>query len=244
MINDNLEQQAKAIYDYWFTQFDFPNDNNKPYHSSGGKMKWNKQLNAEIPANWTVKTLDKVMEFLSGYSFYSQSYCNNGKYRLLTIKNVQDYGINLKVDNYINELPKNLPDYCLLQPYDILMSLTGNVGRIGIMYLPNCLLNQRVALVKPRNKDLHSYVYFLLKSNFLRKSMETIAGGSSQKNLSPIETGKLSIAFNFDVAQRYSIICNKYLNIIVSNLIENYELEALRDWLLPMLMNGQVTISD
>ena len=243
-INDNLEQQAKLLYDYWFTQFDFPDKSGKPYRSSGGKMVWNEQLKRTVPDGWTTNPLSDIFTFKSGYSFSSDLYEVSGKYKLLTIKNVQNNGINLNVDNYINVLPDNVPDYCLLKAKDILMSLTGNVGRVGIMYADNCLLNQRVALAEPVNINQRVFVYFLLKSDIIHKQYEMIANGSSQQNLSPIEAEKISIAYNSEVATKFSTLCSEYLNTIVSNLAENQELINIRDWLLPMLMNGQATISD
>lgn len=243
-INDNLEQQAKLIYDYWFTQFDFPDENGKPYFSSGGKMVWNEQLKRNIPENWAVVPLSTVFNFKSGFPFSSDLYVTKGRYKLLTIKNVQDNGINFDVDNHINDIPSNVPDYCFLKANDILMSLTGNVGRIGIMYDDGCLLNQRVALAKPVNEDLNSFVYFILKSDMIRKQYETIANGSSQKNLSPVEAENVLIAYNEQVAKHFASFANKYLKTIVSNLLENESLIHLRDWLLPMLMNGQATIAD
>ena len=243
-INDNLEQQAKLLYDYWFTQFDFPDENGEPYRSSGGKIVWNEQLKRTIPDGWTTNPLSDIFTFKSGYSFSSDLYEVSGKYKLLTIKNVQNNGINLNVDNYINVLPDNVPDYCLLKAQDILMSLTGNVGRVGIMYADNCLLNQRVALAEPVNINQRVFVYFLLKSDIIHKQYEMIANGSSQQNLSPIEAEKVIIAYNPEVATKFSTLCNEYLNTIVSNLAENQELINIRDWLLPILMNGQATISD
>ena len=243
-INDNLEQQARLLYDYWFTQFDFPDENGEPYRSSGGKMVWNEQLKRTIPDGWTTNPLSDIFTFKSGYSFSSDLYEVSGKYKLLTIKNVQNNGINLNVDNYINVLPDNVPDYCLLKAKDILMSLTGNVGRVGIMYADNCLLNQRVALSEPVNINQRVFVYFLLKSDIIHKQYEMIANGSSQQNLSPLEAEKVIIAYNPEVATKFSALCNEYLNTIVSNLAENQELINIRDWLLPMLMNGQATISD
>lgn len=244
LLNDNLELQLKTLYDYWFTQFDFPDEDEKPYHASGNKLIWNDTLKREIPQNWEVVPMTKVFTFESGYPFSSDLYGKTGTYKLLTIKNVQNTGINLNVDAYINDLPSNMPDYCLLKPNDILMSLTGNVGRIGIMYSDNCLLNQRVALARPVKKEWNSFVYFLLKSDLIHKQFETIANGSSQQNLSPIEAGNVAIAFDEKTVNNFSAICDKYLSTIVSNLAENQELSNLRDWLLPMLMNGQATIKD
>lgn len=148
-INDNLQQRLKMLYDYWFTQFDFPDENGRPFKSSGGAMTWNDKLKTDIPVSFSATPLSAILIFLSGYSFSSKDYVDVDKYKLITIKNVQDNGINLNVDNYIEKIPSGMPDYCLLSPGDILMSLTGNVGRIGVMYDYNCLLNQRVALIQP-----------------------------------------------------------------------------------------------
>lgn len=234
----------KMLYDYWFTQFDFPDNNGNPYRSSGGKLVWNDIIKKDIPQNWRAIPMSDVFKFESGYPFSSDTYKTYGKYKLLTIKNVQSNGINTNVDNYIEELPANLPEFCLLKPNDILMSLTGNVGRIGIMYSNDCLLNQRVALAKPVNKEWNSFVYFLLKSDLVHKQYETIANGSSQQNLSPIEAGNVMIPFCESVTSQFSAICKKHLATIVANLAENQELTNIREWLLPMLMNGQATIED
>lgn len=207
-------------------------------------MVWNEQLKRTIPDSWTTNPLSDIFTYKSGYSFSSDLYEVSGKYKLLTIKNIQNNGINLNVDNYINILPDNVPDYCLLKAKDILMSLTGNVGRVGIMYTDNCLLNQRVALAEPVNINQRVFVYFLLKSDIIHKQYKMIANGSSQQNLSPIEAEKVIIAYNPEVVTKFSTLCNEYLNTIVSNLAENQELVKLRDWLLPMLLNGQATISD
>lgn len=232
------------LYDYWFTQFDFPNDNGEPFKTSGGKLEWNEILKRNIPDNFSVISISQILSFLSGYSFSSDDFKSNAKYKLLTIKNVQDTGIIPEVDNFIDDIPMNMPEYCLLKPKDILMSLTGNVGRVGILYFSNCMLNQRVALVKANNSKIYAYVYMLLKSDYIRKKFETIAGGSSQANLSPIEAANTHIAYNDLLAEKFSNLAEPLINQIVANLQENLALTELRDWLLPMLMNGQATITD
>lgn len=243
-INDNLQQRLKMLYDYWFTQFDFPDENGRPFKSSGGAMTWNDKLKTDIPVSFSATPLSAILIFLSGYSFSSEDYVDVDKYKLITIKNVQDNGINLNVDNYIEKIPSGMPDYCLLSPGDILMSLTGNVGRIGVMYDYNCLLNQRVALIQPDKTELRPYIYFLLKSDIIRKKFESIAGGSSQANLSPVEAAETIIAYNEEIAVKYAKNAAPIFKNLIHNLCENQELENLRDWLLPMLMNGQATVSN
>ena len=241
-INDNLYEQMMLVFNYWFIQFNFPDKNKKPYKSNGGKMTFNENIGQFIPDDWIIKPINQLVDLVSGFSFSSTYYEKDGKYPLITIKNVQDNGINLNVDNYLNFIPENMPDYCLLKQLDILMSLTGNVGRVGLMYIDNCFLNQRVALINPLNKNLKPYIFNLFKSNFLKKRMETIANGSSQKNLSPVEVGCFEIPFNQEIQEIFSNKFSNHIATITRNLNENHKLIKLRDWLLPMLMNGQATI--
>ena len=244
LVNDNLHQQLDIIYNYWFTQFDFLSKNGNPYKSSGGKMKWDNSMKEFIPESFVPIKLNEIFSIYSGYPFSSSDYSNEGIYKLITIKNVQDSGINLDVDNYLDNIPLDIPSYCLLKSGDILMSLTGNVGRVGLMYGNNYVLNQRVGIIVPKDNNISSYIYCLLKSRIIRKKLETLAGGSSQANLSPIEASNIIIPFNDIVANHFSKIANPIIKLIIDNYLENKTLISLRDWMLPMLMNGQVTITD
>lgn len=237
-INDYLEEMAKTIYDYWFVQFDFPDKNGKPYKSSGGTFK------NGLPIGWNYVPIKNICNILSGFSFQSDDYVQNGKYKLLTIKNVQDTGINLDVDNYINILPENMPDFCKLDIGSILMSLTGNVGRVGILYDSNCLLNQRVSLMQAKNPIMTPFIYCLLKSSKMRYILESLATGTSQKNLSPIEAGNIMIPYDSKIVKNFSKKVTPLIDSIITNLKENNNLTNLREWLLPMLMNGQATIEN
>lgn len=237
-INDYLEEMAKTIYDYWFVQFDFPDGNGKPYKSSGGTFK------TGLPIGWNYVPIKNICNILSGFSFQSDNYVKNGKYKLLTIKNVQDTGINLDVDNYISILPENMPEYCKLDIGSILMSLTGNVGRVGILYDSNCLLNQRVSLMQAKNPIMAPFIYCLLKSGKMRYILESLAIGTSQKNLSPIEAGNIMIPYDSEIVNDFSKKVTPLIDFIITNLKENNHLTNLRNWLLPILMNGQATIED
>ena len=244
LTNYNLEQQAMSLYDYYFTQFDFPSQENKPYRTSGGNLVWNNELKSNIPSNWSSISLSDIINILSGFAFSSELYVEKGKYPLYTIKNVQDDGIVTSVDNYINNLPSNLPDYCLLKSGDILTSLTGNVGRVGVVYENNALLNQRVAKLSPKYHDLYPFVLYTMKSKLIRKKIETIAIGSSQANISPLDIVSLKIPFNRDIALLFSQRTQEIVCKCISNMKENASLISLRNFLLPMLMNGQATIKE
>lgn len=239
-INNELESIAKTLYNYWFLQFEFPNEERKPYKSSGGKMVWNEELKREIPNGWDVSELKKQVDFISGYPFSSDDYSSDGKYKIYTIKNVQNGYINCDVDNRINDIPSNMDSKCMLNPGDLIMSLTGNVGRIGLVFEKNVLLNQRVLKLIPNNFG-KLYIYLLLRDETMRKNIELLASGTSQKNLSPINLGKLKVLLPCKeilnvFEKKYGVIYDK----MIKNLIENQILISLRDFLLPLLMNGQV----
>ena len=238
-INQELEAMAKTLYDYWFVQFDFPDQNGKPYKSSGGKMDYNPELKREIPEGWGVTKLNEVVDLISGYPFSSNDYVTSGKYKLYTIKNVQDGYTVDKVDNYLDFLPSNMSDECQLRRGDLIMSLTGNVGRVGMVYEDDVLLNQRVLKLNPINKTHKSFIYSFFRSDVTKAHLENMSTGTSQKNLSPIDIGNMMIPFPFPSESLLSKFVNN-LNMLENNLVENQQLTQLRDWLLPMLMNGQV----
>ena len=238
-INQELEAMAKTLYDYWFLQFDFPDQNGKPYKSSGGKMVYNSELKREIPEGWGVRKLNEVLDLISGYPFSSNDYVTSGKYKLYTIKNVQDGYTVDKVDNYLDFLPSNMSHECQLRRGDLIMSLTGNVGRVGMVYEDDVLLNQRVLKLNPINKTHKSFIYSFFRSDVTKAHLENMSTGTSQKNLSPIDIGNMMIPFPSES------LLSKFLdnlNMLENNLVENQQLTQLRDWLLPMLMNGQVKV--
>lgn len=243
-INTELETMAKTIYNYWFVQFDFPNENGKPYKTSGGEMEWNEELKREIPVGWTDGKLKSFFEIFSGYPFDSDSYLEEGNYKLITIKNVQDNLLDTNSTEFIGELPSNLPDYCKLKLGDLLISLTGNVGRVCIVTEENLLLNQRVGIAIPQN-GFNSFAYFALQSEFILKSLKKIATGSNQKNLSPIEAVELQALIpQQKIIEQFEAMTKSMFEMIVKNQIQNQELIHLRDFLLPLLMNGQVKVRE
>lgn len=123
-INDNLEAMAKQLYDYWFVQFDFPNEEGKPYKSSGGEMVWNEKLKREIPKGWKIMPLNNWLDIKSGYAFKSETYQQGGIYKIITIKNVQDHHLETSGCDCINVIPNEIKEWCKLTINDRLISLT------------------------------------------------------------------------------------------------------------------------
>lgn len=240
----DLEAMAKLLYDYWFVQFDFPDENGKPYKSSGGKMVWNEELKREIPEGWEVVPISNICTVVSGYPFDSDSYNENGNYHVLTIKNIQDGYVSPITNSNVSEIPSDIPDYDILHIGDILMSLTGNVGRVAVLCGENYLLNQRASLIQPEDSRIKWYLYFLFRSETIFTQIQRVATGTSQKNVSPTDIGNIRIAHSDDIVRAFSSYIESIMQKFVHSNVENQQLAFLRDFLLPMLMNGQVKVGE
>ncbi|OPG66827.1 restriction endonuclease subunit S [Helicobacter pylori] len=240
-INELLHKILELLYEQYFVRFDFLDENNKPYQTTGGKMKFSKELNRLIPNDFEVKTLGELVDIFSGYSFQSNTYSNNkNDYILITNKNVQHSLVDLSITTNLLFLPKKLPKYCLLEPTNILITLTGHIGRCALVFSKNCILNQRVGVVLPKEKELNPFYYSLIRNPLFSAILQRNAIGSSQQNLSPIDTLKIQIPFNHKIIKQYSKTCENIIKLLVSNMQATQTLTALRDFLLPLLLKQQV----
>ncbi len=233
-INENLEQQAQALFKSWFVDFE-PFKDGEFVESELGM----------IPKGWRVGTVNDVCCFESGFAFKSTTYKQKGEYRLITIKNVQDGYLDVNGSVCLDELPEKMPQYCLLRIGDILLSLTGNVGRCCFVDEERLLLNQRVAKLKPRIKNNWGYIYTLFRNPSFKDRVVSIARGTAQANLSPIETSNMIIIIPTDkVLENFSAIVDESYRIMINNMIESRRLAELRDTLLPKLMSGELRVQD
>ena len=234
---------TKQLYDYWFVQFDFPNEEGKPYKSSGGKMVWNEKLKREIPEGWEVDALNNWLEIRSGFPFKSETYLTHGRYKIITIKNVQDGELLTSDCDFVDEIPLRAKDYISLQIGDRLISLTGNCGRLCVVCEDNLLLNQRVGLLYC-DKIYLEYLYNYLNSRPMRMIVDNLANGAAQANLSPVELCNTLCAMpQENTILEYNRKANAIRQIIVQNNQEIASLTKQRDELLPLLMNGQVSVN-
>ena len=231
-INHNLEEQAQALYKSWFVDFE-------PF--KGGKF-----VDSElglIPEGWRVGKVRDLIDIQSGFAFKSDTFVPSGRYRLITIKAVQDGYLTTYGADYIdNPLPAKMPEYCKLALGDILLSLTGNVGRICIVDDVNLLLNQRVAKLQPINVADRAFVYTLFRNMSFREQVVQLARGTAQLNLSPVETGELSLCIpSRNVLQQFADITMPLFEEILSNSLANKRLELIRDSVLPKFMYAKLT---
>lgn len=238
----DLNRLASAIYSYWFLQYDFSDSNNRAYSSNGGKLKFNAELNLEIPDDWEVSKLNKFVEIVTGYSFNSKDYKKNGIFGVVTIKNVKDEILDLSNQNYVDIDINSFPKQFMLNEGDVLISLTGNVGRVAIVHTSNQLLNQRVGKLIP-NKHFRNFVYLYLIRPETKKRLINIANGSSQDNLSPGDVFNDLIPIPpTDCLEKFDMQINPIMQNIL--LIQNQvnSLVAFRNKLLPLILNQKIKI--
>ena len=222
-----LEQTAQEIYKEWFVRFRFPGHE---------KVKF---VNG-LPAEWTGKRVNALLTLQSGHAFKSEDYSGTGQYKVVTIKNVQDNGFEGNSTDRIDFIPSKMPKHCVLKEGDLLLSLTGNVGRICVVYGDNYLLNQRVAKIKT---DYPNYAYCMFKNDSMLSSLINLANGTAQQNLSPVKTENMrTIIPDNMILKKFEGIVKPLLDKTLVLKKENDVLIKQRDYLLPRLMSGKLEV--
>ncbi|KOY84355.1 hypothetical protein AD998_21335 [bacterium 336/3] len=258
-INKELEAMAKTLYDYWFVQFDFPDENGKPYKSSGGKMVWSEELKREIPERWEVEKLGDLITIDKSGDWGKDKIEGNFTKKVVCFRGADINGLNGL--NELNPptryiLEKN--SFKILQSHDLIIEISGgsptqSTGRLG--FITNATMRRfQYPLIcsnfcKPislKNKKLlYNFVYYWNKlyDNGVFFGYEGKTSGIKNLLLD-------SLADSYYMALPEEKIVNKFYDFIDSIqekkqtiLLENQKLTELRDWLLPMLMNGQVKIN-
>ncbi|MET4000551.1 restriction endonuclease subunit S [Marinobacterium sp. MBR-109] len=233
-INAELESMAKTLYDYWFVQYDFPDANGKPYKTSGGKMVYNLTLKREIPAGWSDKTLSEIANITMGQSPEGGSY-NYESVGTIFYQGSTDFGWLFPTTRQYTTEPGRMA-----KKGDILLSVRAPVGDMNIANTDCCIGRGLAALNSKTGSDgFLFYVMKYFKKIFDRRNSEGTTFGSITKN----DLHSLKLAYPTpDLLNKYDEVVTKYNKMIFERSIENRELIKLRDWLLPMLMNGQVTV--
>ena len=240
-INDNLEQQAKLIYDYWFTQFDFPDENGKPYCSSGGKMVWNEQLKRNIPENWKVAQLKDIFN-VSGKPI-SRDDCQTDAY-YTPIDVIPKRTITFAGGLSAAEANSSLQVY---EENNILL------GAMRVYFHRVCISAQSgitrttTLVLKPKVDEYLGYAYQVLNDDNAILYATQHSSGTQQPYIKwndVLENYRFAMPSNPKLLYEYSKISEPLITKAKNCARETEQLRKLRDWLLPMLMNGQATIND
>jgi type I restriction enzyme S subunit len=257
-INDNLEQMAKTIFDYWFVQFDFPDKNGKPYKSSGGKMAYNNDLRQNIPEGWSAKNLKYFIATDKSGDWGKEQIEGNYTTRVDCIRGADINGINGKGETktpirFI--LEKN--GYKILAPNDLVIEISGgsptqSTGRLACI-TEGVLQRFKNPLICSNFCKAVSLIFQEVVFYFIHSWNRTYDNGvffgfegktSGIKNLlfdSLVSHCQIPLPDKILLVQFQETV-SSFEKQKQTNLKQNQELASLRDWLLPMLMNGQITV--
>ena len=246
-INDYLEEMAKTIYDYWFVQFDFPNENGKPYKSFGGKMTWNDKLKTQIPQYWQSGTLSAYGMILSGGTPFTGNlnfYAEEG-IAWITPNDLSNNTSNMFISHGERDISLqglNSSSATLIPPESILLSTRAPIGYIAIS-MNELTTNQGFKTLVPNNTDNTCFLYYLLKRNI--PYLEQMGTGTTFKEVSKDSMEHLLVILPPDnILTQFTQKIKPYMILRKTIEQETKWFISVRDWLLPMLMNGQTIIGD
>lgn len=234
-INVELEAMARTIYDYWFLQFDFPDENGKPYKSSGGKMVWNEELKREIPEGWSVGSLYDIADFVNGLACQKYRPLSDDK-KIPVVKIAEMHSGITATTEYVRD---DIPEKNRINDGDILFSWSATLetmiwtgGKAG--------LNQHIFKVIPKRNERY-YVYMQLSKylmNFIKmaEARKTTMGHITTEH---IKQSKIVVPCG-DIALKYHKLVDDMFLKVISNSKESRELVSMYSFLLPLLLNGQV----
>lgn len=229
-----LEEMARALFEEWFVRFRFPGHEQVPLLDTP---------NGPLPQGWERSQLKNVAVLKSGYAFKSSTFVEEGSYSLVTIKHVHDGVLLPPFQSKIDQLPHNMPSHCHIFTGDMLVSLTGNVGRTCLAWGKNLLLNQRVAKIVANREDLQAFAYVWFRQPHTLKRLQQISNGAAQQNLSPIQTMELPIIIPpFELTEAYQKFAGPILKSCLLCHMTGAILEQQRDLLLPRLISGQLSV--
>jgi type I restriction enzyme S subunit len=241
-INVELEAMAKTIYDYWFVQFDFPDANGKPYKSSGGRLVYNSKLKRWIPDGWTDSSILAVSELLGGGTpTKKKPEYWGGDIPFFTPTDAGGPIFKFSTADYITEKGLKGSSTQLFGKHTVFITARGSVGKLVLAGV-DMAMNQSCYALRAKPGVSHTFLFFLAKE--LIQHLQVKSSGSVFDSIvsNDIELTNLAIPTE-DVIEKFAAVVEPAFEKIANNTKENQQLSQLRDWLLPMLMNGQVTVA-
>lgn len=229
-----LEAMAKTLYDYWFTQFDFPDENGKPYCSSGGEMVWNDQLKRKIPKGWSAGQLSDIANITMGQSPSGDTYNENGSGTIF-YQGCTDFGTRFPVPRVYTSAPTRFA-----KAGDILMSVRAPVGTLNIA-MEDCCIGRGLAAL---NSKFGSQLHLLYTLSGFKQLFDVMDGnGTTFGSITKDTLFEMKVVIpRRDQIKSFEEMVQPIEQKIRVAEQENRELTKLRDWLLPVLMNGQATV--
>jgi len=243
-----LEAMAKTIYDYWFVQFNFPNAEGKPYRFSGGEMVWNEQLKREIPKGWNVGTIKPFINVIRGVTYEKddvQDAQSSGYICLLRANNIANGNINY--DNVVYVKENKISKEQLLMQNDVFICMSSgskdHIGKTAIVTADiGCSFGAFCSKIEIQSCAF-SWLALYFRSKYFNSYIRNTCLGTNINNLNNDMLYNIVLPIPPEyVLQRFNAIIHPMIAKMGNTHVESIELEHLRDWLLPMLMNGQVNV--
>lgn len=241
-INAELESMAKTLYDYWFVQFDFPDVNGKPYKTSGGKMVYNAALKRDIPQGWSGSNVLAVADLFGGGTptkknpeywggtipFFTPTDADGAMFKFVTADSITQEGLKGSSTR-------------LFEKNTIFITARGSVGKLVLTGV-DMAMNQSCYALRAKSDSHYAFVFFLVKELIHHLLVKSSGSVFDSIVSSDIELTQLTIP-DAEIVKKFAAVVESSFEKIANNTRENQQLVALRDWLLPMLMNGQVTVA-
>lgn len=246
-INDNLEQQVSLLYDYWFIQYNFPNEHGNPYAASNGKMVWNDKIKRRIPQNWKVGTILNYGNIVSGGtpSTSHPEYYSTDSNAWITPNDLSGNESNMYISHGERDITLdgiNNSSATRIPKGSILISTRAPIGYIAISENEVCT-NQGFKSIVPSNPYNCYYIYYFIKRNV--PALAQLGTGTTFKEVSKDTLSMFPAPLIPDrILQQFNLKIENLCVLRRKNEVENKKLIIMRDWLLPMLMNGQAIIED
>ncbi len=244
-INKTLENMAKTIFERWFVDFEFPNEDGKPYKSSGGEM-----VESElgmIPKGWEVKTIGDISKVKGGKRLPKGHVLVNKKtaHPYIRVTDVTAGDIKLNSIQYITDETHDIISRYIITTNDIYISIAGTIGIVGKIreVLNNANLTENMAKITVNSKDLNHLVRLYLKSSLGQHEIQARTVGSTQQKLALTRIRDIPIVVPLEsILKRFNELIENIQKGIENRLYENDNLESVRDILLPKLMSGEIRV--
>lgn len=235
-----LEETAQTIYRQWFVDFEFPNEDGKPYKSNGGEMEFNKELEKEIPRGWEVASIGKYSKVKSGFAFKSEWWQSSG-IPVIKIGSISNNTIDKSTLDFVSKSKIEKAINYKVQKGDIVIAMTGaTIGKIGLVPELNStiLVNQRVGMFDIGNKPTKKapFLYFNLLTDYVQNEIKNIGGDSAQANISSGQIESIGMVYSTsDLIERFNHIGEPIIINILNKINENQKLTELKELLLSKL---------
>ena len=246
-INQELEAMAKTLYDYWFVQFDFPDQNGKPYKSSACKMVFHPELKREIPEGWGVEKLGELIELERGVTYAKSDIVEKTTKDAIGVLRATNITSNVMDLNDLVYLAKDkINNKQIIKQNETLIVMSSgskeHLGKNAINYYEEVIgFGAFCSKIVP--KKYINYINMFLQSSEFKGYLLKQSMGTNINNLTNSDILDCKIILpNNDILDKFENMVEKNIKLISNNYIQNQELTQLRDWLLPMLMNGQVKV--